>query len=136
MTKPIEVTFPRYADKNGVLCVYQCGHDVPFDIRRVFTVTAGKRDIRGDHAHKQCTQLVVCVAGEILVSCDDGAVVTQYHLTDMGTGLLIPPGIWAKEEYVRGESVLMVFCDREYEADDYIRNYDDFKKYIGTRELK
>jgi hypothetical protein len=136
MVKPIQIKFPKYADINGVLCVYQVGEYVPFDIRRVFVVTAGKDDIRGEHAHKQCNQLLVCVAGEILVSCDDGVAVTQYRLADMETGLLIPPGIWAKEEYIRSESALMVFCDREYEPDDYLRNYDDFKKYIETRKLK
>lgn len=136
MKKAIQVTFPRYEDRNGVLCVYECGQRVPFDIRRVFTVLAGAGDVRGDHAHKQCTQLLVCVSGEILVSCDDGTVVTQYRLDDMGMGLLIPPGLWAKEEYVKGGSVLMVFCDRVYEADDYIRNYDDFKEYVGLMGAK
>ena len=136
MLKSIQIKFPQYKDINGVLCVYQVGEDVPFDIRRVFVVKAGKGDIRGEHAHKQCNQLLVCVAGEILVSCDDGEAVAQYRLTDMQTGLLIPPGIWAKEEYIRSESALMVFCDREYEADDYLRNYGDFKEFIGKRKSK
>lgn len=125
------IHFKKYEDPNGVLCVYESGQHVPFDIRRVFTVSARKGDTRGDHAHKQCTQLLICVSGQIRVSCDDGSVVTQHLLDNMGASLLVPPGIWAKEEYVTDGAVLMVLCDRNYEVDDYIRDYSDFKTFVG-----
>jgi len=121
------LSFKMHEDTNGVLCVYESGQLVPFDIRRVFTVSAGAGDIRGEHAHKRCAQLLVCVAGKILVSCDDGEVVTQHRLDNMGAGLLVPPGNWAKEEYLEDNSVLMVLCDRVYEVADYIRDYKEFK---------
>lgn len=131
MTRIASIRFPRHEDINGILCVYESGQHVPFDIRRVFTVSAKERDIRGDHAHKKCTQLLVCIAGKIRVTCDDGSVVTEYLLDSLGLGVLIPPGIWAKEEYMADDSVLMVMCDRGYEAEDYIRDYNDFKKFVG-----
>lgn len=131
MISATAVHFKKYEDPNGVLCVYEAGHHVPFDIRRVFTVSARAGDTRGDHAHKQCTQLLICASGKIRVSCDDGSVVTQHLLDNMGAGLLIPPGIWAKEEYMTDGAVLMVLCDRGYEAEDYIRDYTDFKTFVG-----
>jgi WxcM-like, C-terminal. len=91
-------------------------------------------DIRGDHAHKQCSQLLVCVSGQIRVVCDDGLVETYHLLDSMNCGLLVPPCIWAKEEYVTDGAVLMVLCDRNYEEDDYIRDYNDFKKFVEHRE--
>ena len=120
------VTFPKHADPNGVLCVYESGKAVPFDIKRVFTITARANDVRGDHAHKRCSQLLVCLAGAILVSCDNGVAVTEFTLDNIGTGLLIPPGIWATQHYVEDNSVLMVLCDRGYEKDDYIRAREEF----------
>ena len=102
------VSFPQYLDPNGALCVYQGDKDVPFTIRRVFTVTAMSGDPRGDHAHKKCTQLLVCVTGEIRVTCDDGHTVNNYLLKSMSSGLLVPPGVWAKEEYLTDGAVLMV----------------------------
>lgn len=120
------VAFPKHIDPNGVLCVYESGKTVPFDIKRVFTVTARANDVRGDHAHKQCSQLLVCLAGAILVSCDNGVAVTDFTLDNMGMGLLIPPGIWATQQYIEDHSVLMVLCDRGYEKDDYIRVREDF----------
>ncbi len=136
MTTAIPIEFPTHADSNGVLRVFQCGRHVPFDVRRVFTVSAGKGDVRGDHAHKQCTQLLVCVAGKIRVTCDDGAQVTEYFLDSTGIGLLVPPGLWATEEYVADDAVLMVLCDRGYEAEDYIRNRNDFITFVGSKESR
>jgi len=131
MTKATAVLFPKYLDPNGVLCVYESGQKVPFDVRRVFTVSAMGGDIRGDHAHKQCSQLLVCVSGQIRVACDDGLVVTHHLLDSMNCGLLIPPRIWAREEYLTDGAVLMVLCDRHYEAEDYLRDYNEFKIFIG-----
>ena len=133
MASVTAIHFKKFEDPNGALCVYEGSQQVPFDIRRVFTVSAKAGDTRGDHAHKQCTQLLICVSGKIRVSCDDGSVVTQHLLDNMGVGLLVSPGIWAKEEYMTDGAVLMVLCDRGYEADDYIRDYNDFKMYVELR---
>jgi dTDP-4-dehydrorhamnose 3,5-epimerase-like enzyme len=130
MKTPVMIGFPRYLDPNGILCVYESGQQVPFDIRRIFTISAMMGDPRGNHAHKQCTQLLVCVSGKIQVSCDDGVVVTNHLINSMNSGLLVPPGIWAKQEYLTDGAVLMVLCDRVYEEEDYIRDYEDFKKFI------
>jgi hypothetical protein len=58
-------------------------------------------------------------------------VVTQHLLENMDAGLLVPPGIWAREEYITDGAVLMVLCDRGYEAEDYLRDYNDFKTFVG-----
>lgn len=128
------IRFTTHEDSNGTLGVYECGKHVPFDIRRVFTVSAREGDVRGDHAHKECTQLLVCVSRRIRVSCDDGLIVTQYLLDDISMGLLVPPGIWTKQEYLVGGAVLMVLCDHVYEAADYLRDYNDFKTFISSKE--
>lgn len=133
---PVRVAFRRHEDPNGVLCVYESGEKVPFDIRRVFTVSARAGDVRGDHAHRKCTQLLVCVSGKIDVTCDDGSTETRFTLDNMGVGVLVPPGVWAREEYVADGSVLMVLCDRGYEADDYIRDYDEFKSIYASEESR
>lgn len=136
MATATPVYFPKHEDVNGALCVYESGRHVPFDIRRVFTVSARKGDVRGDHAHKQCTQLLVCVAGNICVTCDDGSASQNYILDNIGIGLLVPPGIWAREEYMVDDAVLMVLCDRDYEPDDYIRDYNEFQIFLAVKESK
>lgn len=132
MTDVTAVQFARYADSNGVLYVYESGGGVPFNIRRVFTVSADAGDIRGDHAHKLCTQLLICVSGSIEVTSDDGSNVVQHLLDNPGDGLLVPPGVWLREEYLTAGAVLMVFCDRNYEPSEYIRDYNEFRHFFGN----
>lgn len=128
MLKEKIIQFEVHSNSSGNLCVYETDDGVPFDIKRIFTVMAKKNEIRGNHAHKICQQLLVCVSGEIEVICDDGLNQRIYRLSEMGKGLLIPPGIWASEKYINEGSVLMVLCDQAYEKNDYIFNYEEFKK--------
>lgn len=133
INKVCTCVFPLFAESNGSLSVYQSGEGVPFAIQRVFTVSAGRGEIRGCHSHKQCSQLMVCLMGKIRVKCNDGRSVQEYLLENMGSGVLVPPNVWAEEEYLEDNSLLMVLCDRGYEPEDYIRCYADFENHINTR---
>ena len=42
-------------------------------------------------------------------------------------GLLLKPKTWCKISFKTDNSILMVFCDREYEYSDYIENYKDLE---------
>jgi dTDP-4-dehydrorhamnose 3,5-epimerase-like enzyme len=117
----------------GQLVVMQGGAEVPFAMARVFMVRAAEGATRGRHAHRQCAQLLVCVNGAIDVECDDGVRTANYRLDTAGRGLLVPPSIWAKEDYVLPQSILMVLCDRPYEPEDYIRDYDEYRTYRSTK---
>ena len=119
-----------HTSETGGLCVVEGLIDTTFDIQRVFSVSAKAGEVRGDHAHKKCSQFMVCVSGSIEVTCDNGLKETTYQLNNPSIGLNIPNGIWTKEKYLTDNSVLMVLCDRYYEEDDYIHNYNDFKSYI------
>ncbi len=131
MSSATLLSFPNCADINGTLAAYESGKQVPFDIRRVFTVRAGAGDVRGEHAHRECAQLLICVSGQVRVSCDNGSGISTFLLEGIDVGLLIPPGIWAKQEYLSSNSVLMVLCDRGYDADDYLRDYEDFRNSLA-----
>src|SRR6185295_19080659 len=96
------ITFPVYDDPNGILAVFEGAAGaatVPFSITRVFTVFANKGAVRGKHAHYRCTQLLVCLSGAILVTCFDGTNTKEVVLESSGEGVLIPPRVWATQEY-------------------------------------
>ncbi|MCW7462984.1 sugar 3,4-ketoisomerase [Leptospira limi] len=133
MLKPSLIRFPSFSEDNGSLSVFESGKEVPFLIQRVFTVTANVNDIRGEHSHRKCSQLLICVNGKIKVTCDNGSSKSEFDLEKMSDGLLIPPGIWATQAYVNENSVLMVLCDRGYEAEDYIREYSDFLEWVRNK---
>ena len=124
------IELPHYFEDNGDVVVIEGLTHVPFAIARVFGVGAPAGAIRGQHAHKACTQFLTCPTGSIEVLCDDGFDTAMYILDWPDMGLLIPPGIWAQQTYRSPDSVLTVLCDWPYEAEDYIRDYNDFKTFV------
>lgn len=131
MSHPVLMNFSSFIDENGILCVYEGEKDIPFAVRRIFTVSAKEGDVRGMHAHKRCKQLLVCSFGKIRVVCDVGLEKYEFELSAPSGGLLIPEGVWSSQEYLVDNSVLMVFCDHSYQESDYIRDFEEFKKHIG-----
>jgi hypothetical protein len=134
MPLPIPIEFARHADASGWLSVYQSGERVPFTIKRVFVVSYKPGFVGGNHAHKRCAQLLVCVHGQIRVRGDDGVQKFDHLLDSANTGLLLLPGTWAAQEYLCEGATLMVLCDREYEAHDYIRDYAEFELFCRTQQ--
>jgi dTDP-4-dehydrorhamnose 3,5-epimerase-like enzyme len=113
----------------GVLRVFE-SEDVPFIVKRVFTVVNAKGGSkRGQHAHKRCNQLLCCVSGEVNLICDDGKTQIEILLTPSSEGVLVGHGIWAEQKYLKDDSVLIVFCDQPYDEGDYIRVYDEYLEW-------
>ena len=117
---------PAFFESNGALYVIEAKKQIPFEIKRVFLVNANEGNIRGDHAHKSCSQFLVCTSGSILVKCSDGISNKDFYMDSPSKGLLIPPGIWSQQIYNINDSVLTVFCDYFFDPDDYIRDYESF----------
>lgn len=123
------IELPIFKEENGELVVVEGGNNIPFQIARIFTVRASDNSIRGQHAHKACTQFLICSTGAVQVNCDNGVENSSYLLEHPNMGLLIPPGIWSDQIYKNNQSILTVLCDRPFEEEDYIRNYKDYLIY-------
>jgi dTDP-4-dehydrorhamnose 3,5-epimerase-like enzyme len=123
-----------HLEDKGFLVVMENAGAPPFSIARVFMVKAEKNAVRGRHAHKLCSQFLVCSSGEALVTCADGDETVEFLLNKPSMGLLIPPGIWSEQLYLTENTVLTVLCDRVYEAEDYIREYSIFLKFRKSLE--
>jgi dTDP-4-dehydrorhamnose 3,5-epimerase-like enzyme len=132
MNQVKKISFKRFGDDLSNIVVFESeSAAVPFKIERVFTVSSPKNTTRGKHAHKKCTQLLVCANGSIKVTCDNGHEKNQVVLDKANIGLLIQPGVWAIQEYIEDNSILTVICDEKYSEEDYIRDYQSFLKFIN-----
>ena len=121
----------------GILCVAEANTDVvPFEIKRVYyTYGTEKRIIRGHHAHKKLEQLLICVYGEIEIQLDNGNGQTEtVILNDPSKGLYVGPMMWHTMKWLQDDSVLLVLASGHYDETDYIRNYEDFIKWIHQGE--
>ena len=114
-------------DLRGDLSVGEFERDIPFPVRRYFIVfDVPDEKVRGQHAHRECHQFLICVKGRCSVVADDGAVRQEFLLDSPATGLYLPPMTWATQYRYDREATLLVFASHEYDASDYIREYDEF----------
>jgi hypothetical protein len=104
--------------------------EVPFDTKRIFylyDIPGGES--RGAHAHRECWQFLIAASGSFQVLADDGIQQESFFLNRPYRGLLIPPGIWASELDFSSGAVCLVLASHTYQAEDYIRNYDEFLSF-------
>ncbi len=107
---------------------------VPFAIKRVFySYDIPCEEARGAHAHKNCHQFLIAASGSFEVVVDDGVDKRMYLLNQPNYGLHIPPGIWASEQKFSVGSVCLVFASHLFSENDYIRDYQDFLKYVSLK---
>jgi len=126
------IEFPGRSAEDRMIVPMEAERDVPFTVRRVFTITASRQDlVGGRHGHRLCQQLLVCLHGVCEVRCiaDDPAETRSFILDRPDRGVLIPPSIWGEQHYRSRETVLMVMCDQYYAADDYLRDFDQYLAY-------
>ena len=116
--------------------IYENVH-VPFPINRVFYSydIPGGED-RGAHAHKECHQFIIAASGAFEVVLDDGVNKRTVQLNRPFWGLHVPPGIWASEQGFSSGSICLVLASHGYSEDDYIRDYNDFLKYVNEKNNK
>lgn len=125
------IQLKKITDPRGNLTVAEQFKDVPFSIKRaywVYDVPAGES--RGGHAHKNLYQFLVAVSGSFTVTLDNGSERKQFLLNHPWEGLLIGPNTWRTLDDFSSGAVCLCLASEEYDEDDYIREYDDFIKYI------
>lgn len=121
--------FPVVPDLRGNLTVGEFESQVPFSPRRYFMVYGvPNREIRGEHAHRECQQFLICVRGSCAVVADDGESRVEVILDDPSVGLYLPPMTWGIQYRYSSDALLLVFASHSYDPADYIREYDVFIK--------
>ncbi|PZX48370.1 WxcM-like domain-containing protein [Cereibacter changlensis] len=125
----------RITDARGSLTVGEVPTEVPFAPARYFVVfDVPSMELRGEHAHKQCQQFLICLHGSCRVLLDDGAQRCEVTLDRPDMGVFMPAMIWGTQYRYSSDAVLLVFASRPYEADDYLRTYDEFLAELESRK--
>lgn len=123
------------SDTRGSLTVGEVPTEVPFTPTRYFAVFGVPSvELRGEHAHKQCQQFLICLHGSCRVLLDDGQRRCEVTLDRPDMGVFMPEMIWGTQYRYSPDAVLLVFASRPYEADDYLRTYDEFLEEIARRK--
>ena len=120
----------HHSERKGNISVVENGVTLPFDVKRVYylyDVPAGES--RGAHAHKELEQLIIAASGSFSVVLDDGQNKRRFFLNRPYQGLNVKPGMWRDLEDFSSGAVCMVLASEVYQAEDYIRDYQEFIKF-------
>lgn len=127
-----KMTFAVHGDDRGSLIALENGHNLPFDVKRVYYIFNTKAGVsRGFHAHRHLKQVLVAMSGSCRVVCEYGGERREYVLNRQDEGLLIEGLVWREMHDFSSDCVLVVLADDYYDAADYIRDYETFKKEDG-----
>lgn len=127
---------PTHADMRGDLCVgeHGPGRTVPFAVKRHFLVfNVPSPEVRGQHAHLRCHQMLFCLQGSCRVVADDGRNRAEFILNDRRVGLHLPPLTWAVQYHYTSDAILLVLASHAYDPKDYVRDYDEFLRHTAKR---
>ncbi|WP_031407024.1 sugar 3,4-ketoisomerase [Geobacillus vulcani] len=127
--------FEVMGDHRGSLVAIESYKQVPFEIKRVYYIFGTKFNVkRGVHAHKNLQQILIAVSGSCTVVVDDGFKKQEFEMDSPRKGLFIDKLIWREIKNFSSDCVLLVLASDYYSELDYIRDYDEFKKYAVLRE--
>ena len=119
-------------DLRGDLLAVELAQQIPFPVKRLFYVmNVPSHHVRGEHAHKECHQLLVCLQGSVTVTADNGADREEWVLNRSDIGLHIHPMTWAAQWRYSDNAVLAVFASHSYDSYDYIRDYEEYLKAVN-----
>lgn len=133
MTLATFITFQCRGDDRGSLVALESAKNIPFEIKRVYYIFDTKSGVvRGLHAHKDLSQVMVCLKGSCRVVLDNGLIKEEIELHTCDRGLVIEKMVWHEMHDFSADCVLLVLADDHYDESDYIRNYGEFIKVVGV----
>ncbi len=124
------ISIPKIEDYRGNIAVIE--NDVlPFEVKRVYYLyDIPSTATRGGHAHKEQSEFLIAIAGSFDLVLNDGKTTQTVTLNKPDKGLLIPTNVWRELENFSSGAVCLVLASAVFDEDDYIRNFDEYIKYI------
>lgn len=132
----VYIDLPSFDTSNGILMMAQnmstqANGSLPFDIKRVLVMKDMKLDdARGGHTHHKTRQVLLVVSGGCTVDLDNGKEKESIKLDKFNQGVLLEPYVWHVMKDFTPNTVLLVLADTEYNEKDYIRDYQEFLKFV------
>lgn len=133
--KPKYINFKRFTDKKGFLIPFEAfgerilkGNKLPIKMKRIFFSSGKKKYFRGNHAHKKCSQFLICLNGKIKVETIFKNKKKTFILSlAKKKALLLPPMVWNRIFYLKTNSLLGVICNYKYDnKNEYINSFKKF----------
>src|SRR6266478_1417794 len=128
---PYIVHLPVFESAGGILCAAEFSDQLGFTPRRFYFITdVPAQSVRGVHGHKTLKQGMLCLKGAVTVALEKGGRHFVFRLDSPDQCLIVPPGCWRViRDFESHNTVLGVLASTEYDASDYIYEYDDVRRW-------
>lgn len=126
------INLPKILDDRGNLSFFQNEEHIPFKIQRaywIYDVPGGEH--RGGHAYLDLQEVIIALSGSFDVVIDDGVDKKVITLNRSYNALYVPKMIWRRLENFSTNSLAFIVTDKLYDADQYVRDYD---QYLGMKK--
>lgn len=125
------IDLPKILDRRGNLSFIESELHIPFRVIRtywIYDVPGG--EVRGGHAYHENEEFVVALSGSFDVVLHDGLQEHRYHLNRSYNGVYVPKMIWRSMENFSTNSLALVLSSTQFSQEDYIRDFDEFRKEV------
>lgn len=125
--------FSQHGDERGKMVVVEGLKDIPFEIKRIFYIYGSDGEVvRGQHANRKSEFVLINVSGKSKVKVRDGrGNEAIFSLNRPHTGIYLPKMVWKDMYDFSEDSVLLCLSSEHYDADEYIRDYDEYVKEVN-----
>jgi dTDP-4-dehydrorhamnose 3,5-epimerase-like enzyme len=123
------INLPKILDERGNLSFFQNEDHLPFSIQRVYWIyDVPGGELRGGHAYRKMQEFIIALSGSFDVVLFDGKEEKKYTLNRSYYGLYVPKMVWRSMENFSTNALAFVASDSFYDEQDYIRDYEKFRK--------
>ena len=128
-----KISIPKIEDYRGNIAVIE-NNVLPFEVKRVYYLyDIPSTAARGGHAHRKQSEFLIAISGSFDLVLNDGETTQTITLNKPDQGILIPTNIWRELENFSSGAVCLVLASDSFDEADYIRNFDDYTKYINQK---
>lgn len=136
MEKDFLFDLPKIEDERGNLSFLEIESHVPFPISRtywIYDVPGGEK--RGSHAFKSQQEIIIALSGSFDVILDNGSEEKIHTMNRAYKALYVPAMTWRTLANFSTNSVCLVLNSGEFNEDEYIRDYDDFRTVLSNNSF-
>ena len=132
LLKPTILRIKKIKNNNGTLIPLYFNKLRSFKTKRMFIIKGDKNFIRGQHAHKKCTQIIIQIDGEIEIIVTNKKKYKFKLKSTQNRILRIPPMNWVNITFKKNKSSFLVLCDVNFSKREYIYSFKKFQKKLNS----
>jgi dTDP-4-dehydrorhamnose 3,5-epimerase-like enzyme len=129
MDKARLIEFKMNGDTRGSLVAIEGENNLEYRISRIFYMFGMDQNaIRGKHANRKSRICFIAIKGTCKICVDNGIRRESFILNAPNKGLVCNPMTWKEMSDFSSDCVLAGICDTNYDAGEYISDYETFVK--------